>query len=405
MQSSKSKTHDPTTPNPTTGEKGMTLMLTLMTLAVLATIIVQFQVDAALYQRTASHRIEKEQCRYAAESGLVIATHFIKETLRKYKGRFPTNLSLSSDSSMGSPIPSDPNQPLDQDRSFQRTLAGSKIPPFVLMRDIIQIGQIDLEIEIHDENAKWPVLWHMIGNGPYAEKKYWAQTQVQNAYNKFAGLSRVNRDDAKTALKLIYDTGNHFRLPPAEFTVNTTYNIDRSTRRIITRNIGYTKKREETVQRRDQMKLFGRDFKYRLMNDVRVATLNENLPGSSASFADTLGIWGHNRININTAPPELLKSAFLPLGLSDQKVRMIIEYRKKRPFYNTNDLRRIKGFDSALLTRMRPLCVVGPETFTARITARIGRTQYRLLGSFYHYRGQLILMAVISEKPSEVIHE
>ena len=405
MQSSKSNNHDHTTPAPTAGEKGMTLMLTLMILVVLSTIIVQFQMDAALYQRTASHRIEKEQCRYAAESGLVIAAHFIKETLRKYKGRFPKNLTLSSDSSMENSFPSDPNQTLPQDRSLQRTLAESKIPPYVLLREIIQIGQTDLEIEIHDENAKWPVLWHLVGNNPYFERRYRSQNHVQRGFNKFASLSRVNRNDAATALALINDTGKHFRLPPAEFTVDPIVSKDRATRRVITRHIGYTKKREDVLQRRNQMKLFGKVFKYRLINDVLAAPLNQSLPGSSAFFSDTLGIWGHNRININTASPELLKSAFLPLSLSDQKIRMIIDYRDKRPFNNTNDLRRIKGFDSYLLTRMRPLCVVGPETFTARITARIGRTQYRLLGSFYQSQGQLILMAVIGEKPSEVIHE
>jgi len=394
MQSSNSKTHAHRPHAPAAREKGMALLLTLMVLAVLATIIVQFQVDAVLYERTTSYRLEKEQCRYAAESGLVIATHFINETLRKYKGRFPTNLTLSSGSSIWSTIPSDTNQPLPQDSSPQWTDAGSGFPSFVLMRDHIQIGQTDVEIEIQDENAKWPVLWHMSRNSPFSVTM--DQAQVQKGYNKFTSLSRVNPVDARIALKMFYNMGSQFSLPPAEFTVNLTSNA-RTSRRIVYRHIGYTKKREEAIQRRDQMKLFGRDFKDRLINDINVAVLNKKMSGTSASFSDYLGIWGHNRININTASSEILKSAFLPLGLTTHKAHLIIEYRNQKPFNHTNDLNQIKDLGSNLIARMRPLCVVGPDTFTTKITARIGRTQYRIFGSFYQDQGRLVHMAVITE--------
>jgi len=398
MHSSNSNT-PADTPPPAARKKGMTLMLTLMVLVVLATIIVQFQVDAALYERTTSYRLEKEQCRYAAESGLIIATHFINETLRKYKGRFPPNLTLSSGSSIWSTIPSDPNQLLTQDSSPQGTDSGPDLPSFVLMRDNIQIGQTDVEIEIHDENAKWPVLWHMPRNSPYFPETKMDQIQVSKGYNLFTNLSKVNRDDARTALNMIYSMNNHLRFPAAEFTINLT-NLNskkRPSRRIIYRPLSYTKKREEATERRNLMKIFGRDFKDRLINDIHVATLNQKLPGKSASFSDYLGIWGHNRININTATPELLNGAFLPLGLNDKKTRWLIEHRKKKPFIHTGDLDQMKKLGSDLVARMRPLCVVGPDTFTTKITARIGRTQYRLYGSFYQDQGRLINMAVVTE--------
>jgi len=390
-----SNTHADTPPAPAARKKGMALLLTLMVLVVLATIIVQFQVDAALYERSTSYRLEKEQCRYAAESGLVIATHFITETLRKYKGRFPSDLTLSPGSSIWSTIPSDPNQPLPlQDSSPQRTDSESDVPSFVLMRDNIQIGMTDVEVEIQDENAKWPVLWHMPRNSPFSVSL--DQAQVQKGYNEFARLSEVDPADARTALRMFYEMGSQFRLPPAEFIVNLTAN-SRTSRRIIYRHIGYTKKREEAIERRNQMKLFGRDFRDRLLNDIDFETLNQKLTGKSASFSDYFGIWGHNRINLNTASPEILKSAFLPLGLSAQKARLIIEYRKKKPFNHTNDLSQIKALGFNLIARIRPLSVVGPDTFTAKITARIGRTKYQIFGSFYQDQGRLVQLAIIAK--------
>ncbi|MCH9022731.1 MAG: helix-hairpin-helix domain-containing protein [Planctomycetes bacterium] len=378
---------------PTQKNKGMTLLMTLMVLIVLATVIVQFQVDSALYERTTSYRLEKEKCRYAAESGLIIAIHFIKETLRQHKGRFPTSLSLTSGSSVWTTIPSDPNEILEMDNSPQWTHSGSDTPSFVLMRDHIQIGLSDVEIEIQDENAKWPVLWHMPGNSPFSAKRDWAH--LQKGFNKFAASAGVNATDTRTALNMMDNTGKRFRMPAAEFIVNLTSNA-RTSRRIIYRHIGYTKKREEAIQRRDQMKLFGRDFKDKLINDINVAALNENLPDKSASLSDYLGFWGHNRININTASPEILKGAFLPLGLNDKKVQMIVDYRKNKPFNHTNDLSLIKELGSNLVARMRPLCVVGPDTFTTKITARIGRTQYQIFASFYQDQGKLVHMALIT---------
>ena len=60
---------------------GMALLLTLMILVVITAVLVQYQVEATLFIRSSSYRLESQQCRYAAESGLVISHGIIKNMI------------------------------------------------------------------------------------------------------------------------------------------------------------------------------------------------------------------------------------------------------------------------------------------------------------------------------------
>ena len=80
------------------------------------------------------------------------------------------------------------------------------------------------------------------------------------------------------------------------------------------------------------------------------------------SFCRSLTIWSHGKVNINTAPKEVLM-ALVP-RLSESLAQSIIEYRDEHPFRAVSDLRKVTGMPEGIYGNLARISTVQSRFFT-----------------------------------------
>ncbi|MHA1565363.1 MAG: helix-hairpin-helix domain-containing protein [Alphaproteobacteria bacterium] len=379
---------------------GMTLLLTLMVLMILSIIIVQFQSDAALHLRASSNRLERQQCRYAAESGIVIGAVMVREALREAREKqheaVPGMEGLIEDLPEPCEVIPEPNEFADDGVIGQ--------PSYVFKQTDMELEEVDLEIEVHDENAKWPIIWVL--RTPFAGAR--GKTQVERSLRIFGEALQTESPDVQSVADLSHKIGDPLQLPESEVQVEIAgkapkdeKKTDRRTgrrrqSRSRSRRLGYRRRLANARKRRALMPVFAEGWTNEVLHNPKYADLREPLPSAPGSFADHLGLWGTARININAASAELLASAFGPVGVTEEIARAMVDYREVQPFISPSQLTEIAGIDDKLRRAMQPLCVTEGRFFTIHVRARRGRTESRLVGGVYVSKGRVISTGVIS---------
>ena len=82
----------------------------------------------------------------------------------------------------------------------------------------------------------------------------------------------------------------------------------------------------------------------------------------SKRLMDFLTIHSDGKININTAPVEVLES--LSDGIDSALAQAIVEYREEEPFESIGDLSKVAGMDGDILSEIRPWITVKSSTFS-----------------------------------------
>jgi len=364
--------------------RGITLLLTLVVLVVLAIVIVQFQADAHLYTRSSSYHLEQLQCRYAAESGIIVASHLIKEAVRK-KLTSSTKPDIMEDL-----LAFDPNDPNSFEIVFEpNDFLEEKPPDFVILQKTIDIGSSEVTIEIHDEKGKWPMLWLLQRTFDYSVRRGKTTDEV---FRRFAQDMSVERDLVNDTMKLARAIAKPLKIPKSKTIVTGRG----KSRKVRNRRVSRRKRRGREKNLRKLTTTFGVNWQNTLLNDPYYAPLRDIAEDNRASFADHLGVWGHDRINLNTAPVELLENVLGPWGLTKEQAQAIVEQRKEKPIKSVGMLGKLKGMSKAQARNINHFCVVKSNTFSAHVRARVGRTQYRLsAGMFLNNKGKVERLAVI----------
>jgi len=162
------------------------------------------------------------------------------------------------------------------------------------------------------------------------------------------------------------------------------------------RRINHIKKKEEAQQRLNSMVQFTQIFYEHMRRDPELSGLQENLVDRDSSFLEYLGFWGHNKININTAPIEVLQSAFSYLGVTSDQIQEIDEYRQEQNIKYMADLKNIGSFSTSMIQTIAPICVTKSEHFTVNVTAQLGRTQHSVIAAIHYTRGYMQILAMIN---------
>lgn len=364
--------------------RGITLLITLMVLVVLASVIVVFQSDAAVQIRSSQHRLDRQQCRYAAESGFVIGAELVRQYLREPLAVVPAEAPAEAE------MPeegleeglTDPNQ-LPEPNSFSEEafilpeLEEEKLPSFVLMRRKIKVAEAEVEIEIHDENAKWPMFWML--SSPFDTDKAYANSE--KAFLDFSSKLDVGNSDAKVIGRRARELSRNLKVPSAPLQISKKARAQNISRR--GRRVNYADKIKAFKDRYAIMGSFASIWHNNRKDDEDLEFLEEPLPEMPGKVRDYLSMWGTNKINLNTASDELLEAAFKGFGLNAKQVESIIEYRTEQPFRNTGNLNDVGGMSIETINNVRGLCVVRSDTFSVYVKARVGRIEYRLVGGVY----------------------
>ncbi len=205
-------------------KRGFVLLLTLAVLVLLATIIVQFQADNMLYVRTDNYRQEQLKCRYAAESAMVAAPVLIKEILREARKKqsektMPGVAAAKSATNMKSAIPpglsslkgnnvQDANSLPDRNNPDEGAFHNTSGNPFVLRTKSFTIDGATVELQIQDENAKWPLLWLLRPPG--------RDFNMQKGLAELTSQLGADSSSARQIAALTSQLGKSLPLPPAQ---------------------------------------------------------------------------------------------------------------------------------------------------------------------------------------------
>jgi len=380
-------------------EGGLVLLMTLVALVILASVLVQFQADTNLLVRASRYRQEKVQCTYAAESGMIIGSHLIQEVFKK-----PVTTSLAAEGTGEvtnlNPYgdPNDPNafyDPNDPNSMSMLLTAADRESPFLVYRKTIEVGEATVEIEIHDENAKWPMLWLL--TSPFENDR---DGKLTRENLKLLG-DRLGADGEvmQEAAELTRELGRKIKIPTSDITVATTKSrssegktdgrSSRRTRTVQKKRIGYQKRLAERDSRYLAMGQFASQWQNAILHTAEYEVLKKEMR-QEESVLEYLGIWGNTKVNVNNASAEVLQAALEPIGITADVAQAIVEQRKTKPIGNITALHDLLPSDNQLREALGSLADVKSDTFSIYVTARLGRTHKTLIaGAFADDRGRV----------------
>jgi type II secretory pathway component PulK len=388
------------------GRAGYVLLITIMALILLATMIVQFQAKSSLHLRASAHRQEKLQCRYAAESGLIVAPHLIKETLETLARERQKQASAAEQSESANDEDkivdevSDSNDPNEQDNLTDPNRQGKDL--FLFTENTFHVGDVTVTIKIYDENAKYPVLWSL--GSPYSR----TGRPDSKLIPELAKLLQSSSKTSGYAQGLVSELGSHLRLPAPEIIVNKARSSVRrrgskdsstetapnwTSRR---RPLSVRKRIAQHDERYQLMATFAEQWYQQIADNPEYRLLREPITDRPGNFMGYLGLWGHSRINLNTAPAEVIEAAFSEIGLTEEVTREIIEYRKKKPLINIGQVKEVESA-GPFVQIIQSLSTIQSDSFSVQIKAQSGRSRYFLLAGIYkNMRDQLVTQGVFS---------
>jgi len=385
------KLHDNRVKNRTLRRSGVTLLITLLVLVVLSSVMVQFQSDTSLHLRSSEHSISRLKCRYAAESGIVTGGKLVKIAMENARDAYrktrekSKHPELFDDKIAETELP--PEQQVLADMLAQQ---GGDRPSFVVEAQELKIGDVDVIIEVHDENAKLPLLWLL--RSPFGGR---GSNFPKESLEHLGEAIGVDDDLVNDIFGVIGRLKSGVNLPHGA-TLQLSKDADKyKMKKKRRRHMSLSRKRKDAAKLRESMGGFANQWYVELSQDDDLSGLGDELETVSGTFGEYLGPWGHGKINLNTAPKEVLAAAFGDIGLNEAMLDTIITHRSEQPFTNTNELRDI-GIPLDLTKILNELCSVLSDTYSVHVYVELGPTHSRLTSGMYHYYSRLNIMGIVS---------
>ncbi|MBN2063261.1 MAG: general secretion pathway protein GspK [Sedimentisphaerales bacterium] len=396
--------------------RGFILLVLVMAMAVLSLLAIEFQAESALQLRMSSHRQDVIQCEYALESGLAAAGKLIQEyheeMLRKIRNPQPT---VSPESSLSEkeakeqlekikrelgldklegltdepnePNTTDPNSPeLTDDPNATLGMAPPEWKDHLLKQVTVEVGKAQAEIFIYGENYKLPLIWAM--QSPFAGvpgSKSGGLGMVRDL------LTNLEVDAARTneVMRYLGTLTQDMEVPYCPTMIKRADRWIRSGKSYTNEQVNLL-----TIKNHMLFSSLGAQW-FRDVNDERYPEFKEMLTLSSNNLiSDYLGLWGAIRININTAPAEVLAAGFKSVGLTMDLAEKIVATRNEKGLYRSPILiREIPGLEE-IYTAIYPMADVIDHVYTVKIVARSGEVTETKSACFYRLGKKLEILAV-----------
>jgi hypothetical protein len=266
--------------------------------------------------------------------------------------------------------PVDPNDPNTW------TIPGPYGPEWPLVTEPVEfeIGTAKVRIEIHDENAKYPAGWLLL-----ADKEI--RREIDAGFETFCEWMDVNEidiDEIKEQVKEIAGM-RPFKLEFKDISTRTPVKTAASReRRRRSRNIRNrpTRYKVTTVSAKQQMVRQAADcsklFHSSLLDTELLARPTTGSETREESALKYMGVWGSRKVNVNTAPRQVLEAAFMFGGDAQQIAEDIIQRRQTGPFEDLNDLKQASFGHSDSIRKCEKYITTASEFFTIRVTAVSG---------------------------------
>ncbi len=293
------------------------------------------------------------------------------------------------------------SQSLDYNDANLLQVPGPYGPKWPLIREAVSfnIGDVLVNIEIHDENAKYPMGWLMLNDKAVKQ-------QISNGFDIMCAWMDVNnlvikniKDDVQelAAIKPYKLEYKDIKVPekqplPTPTRRRPTSRVRRTTSNVRTRTV--IVKIPGTRHLTDLSKLYHSS----LVDTELLARPIIETENRTESAIKYISLFGANKINVNSAPRHVLEAAFAFAGISNAKnmAMTVIEQRKIKPFKDLNVLReKLYGFSDSL-DKCRQYIVTKSNFYTIRITATKGYAKRSVIVAVKKEAGKLTKIATLS---------
>lgn len=261
------------------------------------------------------------------------------------------------------------------------TVRGPYGPPWPFITEPIefQIGSATVKIQIEDENAKYPVGWAILGNERKSPELRDAARASFETFCEWMGIDEMEIDSLKGELKEVNKI-KPFKLKfkPIRKRIRTKQRIryrGRRHRRGRRRRYQYryrTKTISVPEQVTRQARDLGRLFHSSLLDTellARPTVLSDTRKESALKY---MSLWGSRKVNINTAPRQVLEAAFIFGGDEVEIAEEIIQRRRLKPFENLGELKKSLFRYSNSIDKCKDYITTASTFFTIKVTAISG---------------------------------
>ncbi len=226
-------------------------------------------------------------------------------------------------------IPTDPNS---------LSVAGPYGPewPLIVKEEVLEIGGVEVTIRIEDENAKLPVTLAFLKN-PKLEKEKEACFMT---FFEWMGLESDDVDEFLDEAEKIADIKT-FNFNIAKKTETDDSGKTKKNPKKTRGTKSVTNLRNKKRNNRSSLKQYS-DFAYLIASYIDIGNLSKDIVYSEKkpeSPLKYLAIDGSSKVNVNTAPRNVLEAIFSFGGDADQVADAIIVERKTKPFKSIAELK------------------------------------------------------------------
>jgi hypothetical protein len=242
----------------------------------------------------------------------------------------------------------------------------------------LEIGSAKVKIEIHDENAKYPVGWMLMDDNRL-------EREVLAGFETFCEWMDVNEvriyeiEDQLTELKDIKPFSVEFKEVTKRQRIQTSSKSSSgrsgTSRRRRTRTRYTTVKVSAQQQVAEQAAAFSKLLHCSLIDTdtlARPTIVSETRQESPLKY---IGMWGSTKVNINTAPRHVLEAAFVFGGDAVDIAQEIILRRRLKPFKDIDDLKEYLLGYSDSIAKCEKFITTESTFFTIKVTAASGLAQ------------------------------
>jgi hypothetical protein len=241
--------------------------------------------------------------------------------------------------------------------------------PFVIEPVEFKLGSATVRIEIEDEDAKYPLSWMLLDD----EEGQREASAGLETFCEWMDVNSVEVDLLKQELKEI-SAIKTFKIDLKPITISektrtrATTRRQRGGRRVSQEQTAKEKTIPASVHTADFAKLFHSS----LINAEVLAMPTIVSESRKESALKYMGLWGSNKVNINTAPRQVLEAAFTFGGDADKIAEGIIQRRRIKPFTDIEDLKKSLFKYSDSIGKCEKYITTASTFFVIRITAVSG---------------------------------
>ena len=241
--------------------------------------------------------------------------------------------------------------------------------PLIVKPSEFEIGKAKVRIEIEDENAKYPLGWAVLGDKD-------VKRQARAGFETFCEWMDVNSVDIRLLKKQLKEIGEikKFKMDfqPIKVTERGKQYIKKSERIKRRKGPSRLKPKTKTLSASVHRTTFAKLFHSSLLDIeplTRTAIADENARQAAVKY---MAMFGSDKVNINTAPRQVLESAFTFGGDADRIAEEIIQRRRIEPFVDMDDLKKKLMRYSDSIEKCEKYITTTSNFFTIRVTATSG---------------------------------